>query len=69
MLFHYCSHFFYLDARTLAVRTRYARSQLKMESNVNAGLDLDGEETRVAAKVSSQEWRVQIQEVSSKIEC
>ena len=54
MLFYYCSHFFYLDARTLAVRTRYARSQLKTELNVNAGLDLDGEETKAAAKVSSR---------------
>jgi hypothetical protein len=31
---------------------RFARFPLKMESNANADLDLDAEETREAAKVS-----------------
>ncbi len=44
--------FSYPGARTLAAKTRYARSQRKMGSSVNADLDLDVEETREAAKVS-----------------
>ena len=46
-----------LDARTLAARTKCARSRLTTASSANADPDSEGEETRELAKVSSTSFR------------